>query len=160
MESLPGKDVDTWLESLLLTPDDTLRATLETSREAGLPEIAVSPLYGRFLAILSHSMRARRILEVGTLGGYSTIWLARTLPADGVLITLEASPHHAEVARGNLRRAGVAERVLVLEGNAKDTLQGLIETGEPAFDLVFLDADKENLPSTSMPRCRSLAQAV
>src|SRR4029077_14396816 len=108
---------------------------------AGLPAIAVSPVQGKLLNLLARMMNARRILEFGTLGGYSTIWLARALPPDGRLITLESVRKHAEVARANIARAGLADRVDVRVGAALDTVPRLAEAGE-LFDLVFIDADK------------------
>lgn len=131
-------DVDDLLERALLPADPVLQAALATSEQAGLPAIAVSPTQGKLLHLLAQAMGARRILEVGTLGGYSTIWLARALPDDGALVSVELDPHHAEVARANVAAAGLAERVQVVVGAAADVLPTL--TGP--FDLVFLDADK------------------
>jgi predicted O-methyltransferase YrrM len=126
--------VDAYLERLL--PSDlSLNAAVEASAEAGIPDIAVSPLQGRLLELLASALGAERILEVGTLGGYSTLWLART---GARVVTLEVDPHHAEVARANLERAGVGERVEVVVGPALETLPGV----EGPFDLVFIDADK------------------
>jgi predicted O-methyltransferase YrrM len=138
--------VDRYFSDLLLAPDPGLAAALEASDAAGLPAINVSPNQGKFLHLLARSMGTRRILEIGTLGGYSTIWLARALPADGRLITLEADPRHADVARENVARAGLAEIVEVILGRAVETLPRLVEAGEPSFDLIFIDADK---PSTT-----------
>ena len=121
--------------------DPALAAALQASDEAGLPQIAVSAQQGKFLCLLAGAIQARRILEVGTLGGFSTIWLARGAGPQGRVVTLEYEPKHAEVARANLQRAGVADRVEVVVGAALDTLPTL--TGAP-FDLVFIDADKEN----------------
>lgn len=118
-----------------------LTAALAASDEAGLPAIAVSAQQGKFLSLLATATRATRILEIGTLGGYSTIWLARAVGVDGAVVTCEYEPKHAEVARANLDRAGVGERVQILVGPALETLPTL--SGEP-FDLVFIDADKEN----------------
>ena len=132
--------VDAYLERALLPADPALEATLAASAAAGLPAIAVSPTHGALLALLAQSIGARRALEVGTLGGYSAIWLARALGPDGHLDTLERDPHHAAVARANLAQAGLADRVTVHEGVALDRLATLI----PPYDLVFLDADKEN----------------
>ena len=123
--------------------DPALAAALQASDEAGLPQIAVSAQQGKFLCLLAGAIQARRILEVGTLGGFSTIWLARGAGPQGRVVTLEYEPKHAEVARANLQRAGVADRVEVVVGAALDTLPTL--TGAP-FDLVFIDADKENNP--------------
>jgi predicted O-methyltransferase YrrM len=130
--------VDDYWSGALLRPDPVLDATIEANATGGLPAIDVSPEQGKLLHLLARSTGARRILEIGTLGGYSTIWLARALPADGELITCELQPAHAEVARANLARAGLAQRVDVRVGPAAATLAGL--TG--VFDLVFIDADK------------------
>ncbi len=121
--------------------DPALTAALQASDAAGLPQIAVSAQQGKFLSLLAGAIGARRILEVGTLGGFSTIWLARGAGPEGRVVTLEYEPKHAEVARSNLQRAGVGDRVEVIVGAALDTLPTL--TGDP-FDLVFIDADKEN----------------
>jgi len=130
--------VDDYWSAALLPPDPVLDAAFEANAAGGLPPIDVSPEQGKLLHLLARSVGARRILEVGTLGGYSTIWLARALPADGELITCELERRHAEVARANLARAGLAERVQVLVGPAADTLAEL----SGPFDLVFIDADK------------------
>ena len=130
--------VDDYIADRLLGADPALAATLENNAAAGLPDIDVSPAQGRMLHLLARMAGARRILEVGTLGGYSTIELARALPADGRLVTLEIDPHHAETARANLARAGLAAQVEVLTGPAAETLKTL----EGPFDLVFIDADK------------------
>jgi predicted O-methyltransferase YrrM len=137
-----AQDVDAFLDRALLADDPALTAALSDSDAAGLPSIAVSPQYGKFLFLLASAIRAQRILEIGTLGGFSTIWLARAVGPSGHVVTLEYEPKHAEVARANLARAGVADRVEVIVGAALDTLPRL-ERGEP-FDLVFIDADKEN----------------
>ncbi|MDR6954678.1 putative O-methyltransferase YrrM [Ancylobacter sp. 3268] len=138
--------VDAWIEQTLLPPDEALAATLEASEDAGLPAINVAPNQGKFLMLLALMRGARRILEIGTLGGYSTIWLARALPAEGRLVTLEFDPHHAEVARANIARAGLADRVEIRVGPARATLAAMIAAGEAPFDLVFIDADKPNNP--------------
>jgi predicted O-methyltransferase YrrM len=121
-----------------------LEAALKASRDAGLPAIQVTPLQGKLLAILAQSVGARAILEIGTLAGYSTIWLGRSLPRDGRLVTLEADPRHAEVARANIERAGLGDVVDVRLGPALDTLPQLAAQGSEPFDLVFIDADKPN----------------
>ncbi|MFF2776433.1 O-methyltransferase [Streptomyces sp. NPDC058052] len=139
-------DIDAYLTGLLVPADEALTAALADSAAAGLPEIAVAPNQGKLLNLLARIQGARRILEIGTLGGYSTIWLARALPGDGRLITLEYDPRHAEVARANLDRAGLADRVEVRTGPALDTLPLLAEEGAGPFDLVFVDADKVNNP--------------
>jgi predicted O-methyltransferase YrrM len=135
--------VDDYIGDRLLGADDHLAEALAANAAAGLPAIDVSPAQGKFLYLLAKLMGARRILEVGTLGGYSTIWLARALPADGSLITLEIDPHHAEVARRNLDRAGVGSKVDVRVGPALETLAHLT-SDEGGFDFVFIDADKQN----------------
>ena len=132
--------MDYYIGVTLLPPDDALTHASRASEAAGLPQIAVSAPQGKLLMLLAQSVGARRILEVGTLGGYSAIWLARALPEDGRLITLEIDPKHAEVARGNLAHAGLADRTEVRVGPAIDTLPDL--TGP--FDLVFIDADKQS----------------
>ncbi|MET9350310.1 O-methyltransferase [Streptomyces termitum] len=139
-------EVDSYLTDLLVPADEALTAALADSTAAGLPEIAVAPNQGKLLNLLAQVQGARRILEIGTLGGYSTIWLARALPADGRLISLEYEPRHAEVARANLARAGLADRVEVRTGPALDSLPRLAEEGAGPFDLVFVDADKANNP--------------
>ena len=135
------QDVDAFLDKTLVGDDPVLSAALEASDAAGLPRIAVSVQQGKFLSLLAGAMQARRILEIGTLGGFSSIWLARGAGPEGRVLTLEYEPRHAEVARANLQRAGLGDRVQVLVGAALDTLPTL--TGGP-FDLVFIDADKEN----------------
>jgi predicted O-methyltransferase YrrM len=144
MTSKPNPaDVDDFLDSTVLNDDPALSAALEASDAAGLPKIAVSAQQGKFLSLLAGAVGARRVLEIGTLGGFSTIWLARGAGPDGRVVTLEYEPKHAEVARANLDRAGVGDRVEILVGAALDSLPKV--TGGP-FDLVFIDADKENNP--------------
>ncbi|MFH8606078.1 O-methyltransferase [Streptomyces sp. NPDC018029] len=139
--------VDDYFTGLLAPADEALTAALRDSDAAGLPHINVAPNQGKLLHLLAQTQGARRILEIGTLGGYSTIWLARALPADGRLITLEHSPQHAAVARGNLARAGLDKLVEVRIGPALDSLTALgaehVAHAAP-FDLVFIDADKVN----------------
>ena len=137
--------VDNYLVEALIPNDPLLSQVLENNQRAGLPAIDVAANQGQFLALLVRMTGARRILEIGTLGGYSTIWMARELPADGELLTLEADAHHAAVARENLRLAGVDDRVAVLEGPALASLETLGE--RPPFDLIFIDADKPNNPN-------------
>lgn len=139
-------NVDDYLVSLLVKPDPSLDEALAGSTAAGLPEISVAPNQGKFLELLARAHGSRRILEVGTLGGYSTIWLARALPGDGRLITLELDAHHADVARGNVDRAGVGALVDVRVGPAVQSLHELIDEGVEPFDFVFIDADKESYP--------------
>jgi len=144
---VPGwAEVDRYIEEKLIGRDAPLEAALAANRDAGLPAIEVSPAQGKMLHLFARMARARRILEIGTLGGYSAIWLARALPADGRLVTLEIDPHRAEVARGNLARAGMADRVEIIVGPARQTLERLAAEGAEPFDLVFLDADKPGNP--------------
>lgn len=136
--------VDAYFTTLLAPPDPILTATLHDSEAAGLPPINVAPNQGKLLHLLAQLQGAHRILEIGTLGGYSTIWLARALPADGRLITLEYSPAHAEVARANLARAGLDKITEVRTGPALASLAALHDEEQAPFDLVFIDADKAN----------------
>ncbi|GAA0466025.1 O-methyltransferase [Streptomyces olivaceiscleroticus] len=138
--------VDDYFSSLLAPADEALEAALRDSDAAGLPRINVTPNQGKLLHLLAQTQGARRILEIGTLGGYSTIWLGRALPADGRLITLEYDAHHAEVAKANLDRAGLADRTEVRVGPALDSLAKLVAEGVEPFDVVFIDADKPNNP--------------
>ena len=138
--------VDGYFGDLLIARDEKLDAALAANRKAGLPAIDVSRLQGKFLELLVRISGARRILEIGTLGGYSTIWLARGLPEGGRIVTLEFDPHHAEVARANLEHAGVLDRVDLRVGRAIDTLPKLENTADSPFDLIFIDADKESYP--------------
>ena len=134
--------VDSYITDHFLEADPALDAALASSTAAGLPAISVSPAQGKLLHLLARVQGARNILEIGTLGGYSTIWLARALPAGGRLISLELDPKHAEVARANVARAGLADRVEIRLGRAVDTLQQLVTEGRGPFDLIFIDADK------------------
>jgi predicted O-methyltransferase YrrM len=136
--------VDGYITDLLVPSDPVLEATLEASDAAGLPSHHVSPNQGKMLYLLASLIRARRILEIGTLAGYSSLWLARALPPAGKLITLEANPLHADVARSNFRRAGVSGRIDLRVGPAAAGLARMIQEGQEPFDLVFIDADKEN----------------
>ena len=138
--------VDRFVSETLALSDPVLDAALEASAAAGLPAIHVSPSQGRLLEIVARMQRARTILEIGTLGGYSTIWLARALPADGRLITLESDPVRAGVARANIARAGFEGIVSVRTGRALDTLSQLAAEGCGPFDLTFIDADKAGTP--------------
>jgi predicted O-methyltransferase YrrM len=138
--------VDAYLDALLAPADEPIAAALEANRQAGLPSIDVPASLGTFLALLIQIADARRVLEVGTLGAYSTIWMARALPLDGELITLELKPENAAIARANLNRAGLLDRVDIRIAPALDSLRGLVDTAAPPFDLIFLDADKKSLP--------------
>lgn len=138
--------VDGYIAERLIGTDPDLEAALEDSTRAGLPAIAVSAPQGKLLHLIARSISARRVLEVGTLGGYSTIWLARALPDDGTLVTLEIEPRHAEVARANLDRAGVGRLVEIRVGPATESLTALAQQPADPFDLVFIDADKDNIP--------------
>jgi predicted O-methyltransferase YrrM len=138
--------VDNYFNDRLAPEDEALRAALEASDAAGLPSIQISPAQGKFLLLLARSIQARSVLEIGTLGAYSTIWLARALPAEGRIISCELSPKHAEVARSNLQHAGLAARVDIRVGPAVQTLAQLIAAGTTPFDLVFIDADKASYP--------------
>ena len=138
--------VDRYIADLLLPPDPVLEAALQASSNAGLPSIAVSPTQGKFLQLLALAQGARAILEIGTLGGYSTIWLARALPAGGRLVTLEFDPRHAAVARDNIAAAGFAGIVEIRLGLALETLPQLAAEGGAPFDFIFIDADKDNYP--------------
>ncbi|HTK31986.1 MAG TPA: O-methyltransferase [Candidatus Saccharimonadaceae bacterium] len=137
-------DVDRYFEAAWLPVDASLDAALADAAAAGLPAIQVSPNQGQFLHVLTRARGARRVLEIGTLAGYSTIWMARALPADGRLVTLEIDPRHAAIARRNLERAGVLDRVDLRVGRALDLLPALAAEGGDPFDLTFIDADKSN----------------
>jgi predicted O-methyltransferase YrrM len=138
--------VERYFTELLVTPDDVLDTTLHASDAAGLPPINVTPTHGKLLMLLAQLCGARTILEIGTLGAYSTIWLARALPGGGSLITLEADRNHAEVARANIARAGLAHVVELRLGLAMDTLPQLAAEDRDPFDLIFIDADKPGIP--------------
>jgi predicted O-methyltransferase YrrM len=142
--------VDRYLTDLLVRPDPALDAALAASAGAGLPAHQVSASEGKLLHLLARLVGACRILEIGTLGGYSAIWLARALPARGRLVTLEAEPRHAEVARANLARAGLGDVVEVRVGRAVESLRQLAAERSGPFDLVFIDADKESNPDYLM----------
>ena len=138
--------IDLYVEELFAPPDPALEGALRRSREAGLPEINVPRNEGKLLQLLAEIAGARHILEIGTLGGYSTIHLARALPADGSLVSLELDERYAGVARENVREAGLEDRVEVRVGDAKVSLARMVEEGEGPFDLVFIDADKGGYP--------------
>ncbi len=139
--------VDRYITDLFVPSDPILEAALQRASDAGMPPINVAPNQGQLLQILALSIRARSILEIGTLGGYSTIFLGRALPADGMLVTLEASPAHAAVAFANITRAQLGDVVQVRVGPALETLPQLAAEGQGPFDLVFIDADKINTPA-------------
>jgi len=138
--------VDNYFGDLLLPADDALNDALKTNERAGLPQIDVTRLQGRFLEFLVRISGARCILEIGTLGGYSTIWLARALPGDGRIVSLELDPHHAEIARRNLENAGLLDSVDLIIGPAIETLPTLKNSAAAPFDLIFIDADKQGYP--------------
>lgn len=140
------RDVDHYVTDLFAPPDPALEAALEDSQRAGLPEINVSPAQGRLLQLLTEIAGARRVLEIGTLGGYSTIHFARALPEDGTLISLELDESHAEVARNNIERAGLSGKVEVSVGDARKLLAAMVNEGFEPFDLIFIDAEKEDYP--------------
>jgi predicted O-methyltransferase YrrM len=135
-------EVDDYIEERIVGSDEALQAALDNSTAAGLPAIAVSAAQGKFLHLLARLIHARSVLEIGTLGAFSTIWLARALPADGRLISLEVNPHHADVARQNIAHAGLSSIAEVRVGAALETLPTL----QGPFDLFFIDADKVNIP--------------
>lgn len=139
-------DVDRFITDRLVPEAVELDAVLQANAAAGLPAIDISPAQGKWLYVLARAVAPRRILEIGTLGAYSTIWLARALPPSGRMITLEYDPKHAEVARANLARAGLAAAVEVRVGKALDSLPRLEKEGCAPFDFIFIDADKHNYP--------------
>jgi len=146
MSEKEWREVDRYIVDRLVGHDPVLEAALAASEAAGLPPIHVAPNQGKLLMLLAQASRASRILEIGTLGGYSTIWLGRALPPDGRLISLEANPAYAKVAQSNLDRAGLADSVELKVGAALETLPELATAGVAPFDLVFIDADKPSTP--------------
>jgi len=138
--------VDDYYAKAFGASDPVMKKVLAASKKAGLPDIQVSPLQGRFLMLLAQAMGARRILEIGTLGGYSTIWMARALPSDGRLVTLEYEPLHARVAAANIAMAGFADKVQVRQGAGADSMAELVKEKSAPFDFVFIDADKPGYP--------------
>jgi predicted O-methyltransferase YrrM len=138
--------VDDYFSRELVKPDAALDTALEASAKAGLRAISVAPNQGKFLHLLAKIRGAGRILEIGTLGGYSAIWLARALPADGSMVSLEANPDYADVARNNIAAAGLSDKVSVLTGLAAESLEELIRSKTPPFDFIFIDADKSSYP--------------
>jgi predicted O-methyltransferase YrrM len=139
-------EVDAFLASLLAGEDDILTGATEAAQRAGLPPISVSPAQGKLLYLLAKTLGARRVLEIGTLGGYSAIWMARALPKDGHLVSLEYNPRHAEVASANIARAGLVGVVEIRVGAAAETLPKLAAESNELFDMVFIDADKGGYP--------------
>jgi predicted O-methyltransferase YrrM len=144
MSESTWRAVDDYFNGALIPADPVLDAATRHSAAEGLPDIAVAPNQGRLLNLIARINGARRILEVGTLGGYSTTWLARALPEDGLLISLEIDPHHAEVASENLKSAGLSEKAQIRVGRAVESLAALAEEKPEPFDLVFIDADKQS----------------
>ena len=138
--------VDGYFNDLLVREDNGLLAAVKANRRAGLPAIDVPPTMGKLLALLVQISGARRVLEIGTLGAYSTIWLARAVPDDGMVVTLELDRRHADIAKANLTRASVLNRVDLRIGPAEESLRGLVDAGEAPFDFIFIDADKKSLP--------------
>jgi predicted O-methyltransferase YrrM len=147
MSSKTWTSVDDYIVSSLFEADPVLDAVLEANRDQGLPAIDVSAAQGKLLSLLVRIRGAKKVLEIGTLGGYSTIWMARGLPADGKVVTLELDPHHAKVARSNFERAGVSSKVDLRIGPALQSLGKLVDEGAGPFDLIFIDADKPNNPN-------------
>ncbi|TIV71594.1 MAG: O-methyltransferase, partial [Mesorhizobium sp.] len=139
--------VDDYIVSSLFDADPALDAVLTANREQGLPAIDVSAAQGKLLSLLVRIGSAKKVLEIGTLGGYSTVWMARALPADGKVVTLELDPHHAKVARWNFERAGVSDKVDLRIGPALQSLAALANENAGPFDLIFIDADKPNNPN-------------
>jgi predicted O-methyltransferase YrrM len=140
-------EVDEYIERLCVPREETFEQALREAEAAGLPEIHVSPNEGKLLYLLTKMSGARRILEIGLLGGYSTLWLCRALPPDGKLVSLEIDERHAQVARKNIERAGLFPKVDIRLGDALDSLKRMSQGGEPRFDLIFIDADKESYPA-------------
>ncbi|MDR3716858.1 MAG: O-methyltransferase [Puia sp.] len=142
MDTKLFEEVDRYIGDLLAPEDKALTESLQSMQEEGMPSISVTANQGKFLQVMATLCRASSILELGTLGGYSTIWMARALPENGRLITIEVDPHHASVAAKNIARAGVSGKVEIRVGSAFDILPAMIDKGEGPFDLVFIDADK------------------
>jgi len=144
MDQTTWTKVDAYLTEMLVSEDEVLKLAVQSAEASGLPAHNVAANQGQFLAILAQSIQARSILEIGTLGGYSTIWLARTLPTDGHLVTLEINTDYATIARNNIEQAGLSERVTIEVGAATNTLQRMIDNAHEPFDFIFIDADKQN----------------
>ena len=149
---MPKRPNDTWtavdryFSKALIKPDRRLDAALNANRKAELPAIDVTPLQGRFLEVLVRATGARRVLEIGTLGGYSTIWLARAIPDNGLVVTLELEPKHASIAQRNIEKAGLSQRVDLRIGSAAESLAALVAASADPFDFIFIDADKAGYP--------------
>ncbi len=139
-------EIDEYIERLFVPRDPVFKQALRDAAEAGLPEIHVSPNEGKLLYLLAKLAGAKRVLEIGLLGGYSAMWLARAIGPQGKLATLEVDERHVRVARKNLERAGLLDRVEIWQGDARATLEKMVKAGEPPFDLVFIDADKPSYP--------------
>jgi predicted O-methyltransferase YrrM len=135
--------VDNYISGLLATEDEVLKQTIQSLEKENIPQISVSANQGKFLQVMAKLVGAKRILELGTLGGYSTIWMARAIPGDGKIITLELDAKHAAVAQKNIEHAGLKEKVELRVGKALDTLKKMIEANEGPFDMIFIDADKQ-----------------
>jgi predicted O-methyltransferase YrrM len=144
MDIISPTEIDQWLDSRLILDSERLDGAVKDAADSGLPPIQVTALFGKFLMMLAKTIQAKKVLEIGTLGGFSTVWLARALPASGKVISLELEPHHAEVARRTVASAGVGEKVDVRVGSALDLLPSLMS--EAPFDLTFIDADKRSIP--------------
>jgi predicted O-methyltransferase YrrM len=140
------KQVDQYFVEAFIGSGEDFEAALEANRNAGLPAIDVTALQGKFLEVLVRAIGARRVLEIGTLGGYSTLWLARALPAHGLVVTLELEPRHAEIAKQNLATFALADRVQFRVGAAIESLAALVQENAPPFDFIFIDADKASYP--------------
>lgn len=134
--------VDDYISNLIAPEDTVLQETIQSLDDASMPQISVTPVQGKFLQLMLLTCKAKRVLELGTLGGYSTIWMTRALPADGKVITVEFDPHHAHIASQNIAKAGLSDKIDLRIGKAMDVLNELIATGEEAFDFIFIDADK------------------
>jgi predicted O-methyltransferase YrrM len=142
MDNTLFEQVDQYINHLLAPEDISLKQTIRSIKEGGIPQISVSANQGKFLQVMALLSRANRILELGTLGGYSTIWMARALPENGKLISLELDKHHAEVAQKNIDNAGLTNKVEIKVGKASETLETMITEKEELFDMIFIDADK------------------
>ena len=142
MEQTIYEQVDLYIEHVSCDEDENLKRISRSIQEAGIPDVSVSPNQGKYLEILARTAGSRRILELGTLGGYSTVWLARSLPSDGKLITIEFDSQHAQLARSNFALVGLDQLIELREGKALDILHEMIRSGEERFDFVFIDADK------------------